>query len=220
MWGHDCGFVKLWISVSRITQGGTEHRVCVFFPLDWSPGWSQNFGSAALHEGETTHLRARSEASKGGNSFFWGPRKSIDHSFPLGLFHSGWTPPSGRFGWSHPEIKASVQTGWTQTQVLAPEPAVLLQYPIKLQAKQQGTEGSRWQTDSKPGFTAYFTSVKCFLFRLLPEGACDKSFSTASPSKFIPTPYKSTDNLILTYPLHFKQERRSFQGFCAIAPFS
>lgn len=102
---------------------------------------------------------------------------------------------------------------------MAPEPAVLLQYPIKLQAKQQGTEGSRWQTDSKPGFTAYFTSVKCFLFRLLPEGACDKSFSTASPSKFIPTPYKSTDNLILTYPLHFKQERRSFQGFLRYCTF-
>lgn len=40
------------------------------------------------------------------------------------------------------------------------------------------------------------------------------------PVKLLPIPYKSTDNLILTYPLHFKQQRRCSQSFCGIVCFS
>lgn len=116
-------------------------RVC--FLLDWPPGWSQNFGSAALYEGETTHLWAWSEASKGGKSFFWGPMKSIDHGFPLGLFHSRWTP-LGSIGYSQAEDEASAWTGWPQTWIFSPKLYCDTRWSSKQSSKLHRAVGGKW----------------------------------------------------------------------------
>lgn len=134
----------------------------VYFLSDWSPGWSQNSGSAALHERETTHLWARREASKGGQS--------------------------------HADIKASVQTVWTQIQVLASEPAVLLQYLIKLRTKQQ--DGQDWAIKQILLLTLSKWSVSC-------SGFCQEVHVANSPfqsplSKSLSITYKSTNKLIFT----------------------
>lgn len=68
--GYDYGFVNLHMNISSKNYSEAVLSVSfVCFLLDWSARWSQNFGSSALHEGETTHLWAWREAGEGGNNF-------------------------------------------------------------------------------------------------------------------------------------------------------
>lgn len=204
IWGREdrCPCARAWLWVRKAVNICLKNyskvvlntgRVC--FILDWPPGWSQNFGSAALHEGETTHLWAWSEASKGGKSFFWGPMKSIDHGFPLGLFHSRWTP-LGSIGYSQAEDEASARTGWPQTWIFSPKLYCSAAIPGGALSKAASYTG-QWVANGQQNRFYSLLYLSSFLFRLLPGGAC------ANPSLQSP---------LSTVP---KQERRNSCDFCA-----
>lgn len=115
------GSVKPWITTSRITGQGV---FCTFHQIDLRDDPKTLARLLYMKEKPLTYehgvklakeVTASSDATDLSTAFHW-------VSFIQG---------SSKAHWPQTEIKASVQTGWTQAHIVAPEPVPLLQYQFK-----------------------------------------------------------------------------------------